>query len=457
MPSIFKSSISKPLTHQPPEPTSNSFWGYQAEYFRDPFSFLSKCSDKYGDIVLLNLGKYKFYFISSPNYIEQILVTNSTQFAKPDLDQFMNKLLGNGLVTSEGDFWHRQRKLMQPTFHNQHLANYQEIILSSTNCSIETWKFGQTREICQEMKNLVLKSMMKIMFDSGIARDSKEVKKIIRVGTDFFTQAFDRRLYSFPRWIMTPARLRLRKTFKSFDNLIYGIIRRRRTTTESKSDMLSMLQSVQDVDGNAMTDQQVRDEIMTLMVAASETVSMALSWTWYLLSQNPKVEAKLIAELQAVLGDKKPSIADFPQLRYTEMVVMEVLRLYPPDWFLSRKVIMQDCEIGGYAIPVGSTVCYSQWVAHRDKRFFEKPEVFNPERWNSDLAKTLPKFAYFPFGGGSRSCFGKPLAMMLMILIITNIAQKFHLKLVPNHQVIPYPGVTLKPKYGVKMLVNKRE
>lgn len=454
MTSIFTSLRPKSPNHQPPEPKSSSFGGYKTDYFRNPFSFLSKCVEEYGDIVLLDVGNYKFYLISSLDYIEQILVKNSSNFGKSDSGKLMYKILGNGLVSSEGNFWQRQRKLVQPAFHHKHLVNFQDLILSSTNRSIANWESGETREIYQEIKDLIVENMMEIMFFSSIATHPEKVKEITEVGTEFFTIASDRSLYSFPGWIPTPIRLRLAKKFGLFDSLIYEMIRQRRSTTEDKADMLSMLQSVRDVDGTGMTDKQVRDEIMTLTVAACETVPAALSWMWYLLSQHPEVEAKLKKELQTVLNGRKPSFTDFGQLRYTEMVIMETLRLYPPDWLLGRKVL-KDWEIGGYVIPAGSNVSYSQWVIHRDKRFFDKPEVFNPERWNSDLSKTLPKFAYFPFGGGSRSCVGKPLAMMLMMLITATIAQKFRLSLAPNHQVIPFPGITLRPKYGIKMLVNQ--
>jgi cytochrome P450 len=248
--------------------------------------------------------------------------------------------------------------------------------------------------------------------------------------------------------------LRFQKAVKQLDEIVYDIIQQHRTSDKDMGDLLSMLLQVQDEDGSQMTDQQLRDEVMNLLLAGHETTANALSWTWMLLSHNPEVQTKLQEELQAVLGGRVPSMADLPQLRYTERVVLESMRLYPPVWAMTRQAL-QDCEIGGYLIPAGTNVFMSQWVMHRDSRYFDNPEEFQPNRWADDLAKRLPTYAYFPFGGGPRVCIGKSFALMETVLVLATIAQKFQLTLVPEHPIVLQPSITLSPKHGIKMLLSE--
>jgi cytochrome P450 len=204
-----------------------------------------------------------------------------------------------------------------------------------------------------------------------------------------------------------------------------------------------------------MTDQQLRDEVMTLILTGHETTALALSWTWYLMAQNPKVEAELLAELQTALGGRAPAVADLPRLQYTEAVVKESMRLYPPAWATSRRAV-HDCEIGGYSIPAGAELLLCQWVAQRNPRYYDDPEAFMPCRWKDEAIKRLPKYAYFPFGGGPRLCIGNSFAMMEAVLLLASMVRKFHCALVPGHPVTPWPSITLRPKHGIKMVVSRR-
>jgi cytochrome P450 len=266
-----------------------------------------------------------------------------------------------------------------------------------------------------------------------------------------------RSVYPLPVWIPTPTNLRLKRAVRQLDAIVYGFIKERRASGGDRGDLLSMLLQAQDADdGTRMTDKQVRDEAMTLFLAGHETTANALSWTWYLLSQHPEVEAKLAAELEAVLGGRSPTVADLPRLRYTEMVVLESMRIFPPVYAFGREAI-RECTLGGYRVRRGTTVIMSQWVMHRDPRYFDNPEQFLPERWADGLAKRLPKFAYLPFGGGPRICIGNSFAMMEAILILATMLSKFRFTVLPDHPVIPRPTVTLRPEHGIKGVLTKRE
>ncbi|WP_017315447.1 cytochrome P450 [Mastigocladopsis repens] len=439
----------------PPGPKGYPILGNLPELYRDPLGFLNRCNRNYGDIIRVQLFKDFVYILNHPDYIEEVLVKKSNKFAKPDFGNIFRLIVGNGLVTSEGNFWHRQRQLIQPSFHRQRFANYGELMVAYTTHLLTTWQDGQTRYIYQDMKRLALETITKILFQGNMPNKEDDVETAIEVSIKCFDRA-DSLFFSPLSWFPTPTKLHFHKALQRLDAIVYSIIQRRRITGGDREDLLSMFLYIQDANGICMTDKELRDEVMTLLVAGSETVSIALSWTWYLLSQHPEVEAKLTAELQTSLGNRKPTPADLPQLRYAEMVVMESLRLYPPTWFLSRTVV-SECEIAGYPLPAGGSVLLCPWMIHRDHRFFEEPEIFTPERWANDLVKRLPKFAYFPFGGGARGCIGKYFAMMQAVLVLATIAQKFRLTLLPpSHRVKPLPGLTLRPNSGLKMLLTKR-
>lgn len=439
--------------HIPPGPSGNFLIGHIPEINRDPINFFSECARKYGDVVRWQFGPFPAFLLNHPSLTEEVLVTQYRNFAKSSVYRRGLRVVGNGLLTSEGDFWQRQRRLVQPAFHQERIAAYGQIMVAYSNQLLAQWQDDSIRDIHEDMMSLTSQIISKALFDVDIAGEVEGVQAALDAVMDFNAQLSNQ--YLLPGWVPTPSNLRYQKAIEKLDAIIYGIINQRRTSGKDTGDLLSLLLQVRDEDdGTGMTNQQVRDEAMTLFLAGHETTANTMTWTWFLLSQHPQVEAKLQAELQTVLGGRTPTVADLRQLRYTEQVVLEAMRLYPPVWGMSR-VALHDCVLGGYDVKAGTTVFVSQWITHRDPRFFEQPEVFNPDRWADNLIKRLPTFAYFPFGGGQHICIGKSFAMMEAILILATLAQKFRLTLQPNHPVVLQPSLTLRPKHGMKMLLKR--
>ncbi len=454
-------TLLKAPVQSPPGPDGDFITGNLSGYWRDPLDFLSNCAHQYGDIIRFRMGPLVSYMLSNPDYIEEALVTKRSQFRRYLHEDGGESVFGNGLVTSEWDFWRGQRRMIQPAFHRERIAAYADVMVEHTNRMLATWQPEEIRNIHQEMMYLALVIIAKTLFDADVTGEVEDISKAVKV----VVQQFDENrgnnallvLLGFlvAKWVPTPRQLRFRKAVKRLDEIVYGMIHQHRTSGKDTGDLLSMLLHVQESDDSQMPDQQLRDEVMNLLLAGYDTTASSLSWTWMLLSQNPEVEAKLLEELQAVLGGRTPTLADLPQLRYTESGVLESMRLYPPNWMITQQA-MQDCELAGYPIPAGSGVFMSQWVMHRDPRYFDNPEEFEPDRWVDDRVKRLPTYAYFPFGGGPRVCIGKSFATIEAVLVVATIAQKFKLTLVPEHPIVPRPSISLCPKHGMKMLLTKR-
>lgn len=453
MVSVSKAKLS---LNYPPGPKGHFLWGILPDYKRDPIGFISKCAKEYGDVVFWKTLLFKAYQLNHPDYIEEVLVKKSSMFSKHPTLHILRRMLGNGLLTNEGESWQYQRRLIQPAFHRERICSHGDVMVEYTNRLLTTWRDGEMRDVQEDMMRLTLEIVAKTLFDAEVTTEVEEVGDAMKKSIEYFdSRNTNVLLYLIPDWVPTFYNLRFQKVVRQLDKVIYSIIQQRQKNTKDTNDLLSMLLQAQDENANGMSNQQLRDEVMTLFIGGHETTALVLSWGWYLLSQHPGVETKLVEELQVVLGDRTPTVADLPQLRYTERIVMEVMRLYPPVWALSRKVL-HDCEIAGYPMRRGDSIVMSLWVIHRDPRFFNEPEMFNPDRWEGDLAKRLPRFAYLPFGGGPRICIGTSFAMMEAVLILATIAQKFRFKLVPGQTVIPWPAFTLRPKYGMKMLLVKR-
>jgi len=354
----------------------------------------------------------------------------------------------------EGDFWLRQRRLVQPGFHRARIAAYAVTMVQYAQRMLEGWRDGEERDVHQEMIRLTLQIVAKTLFDADVAGDARDVGKslelLLELGADF------RRTLFVPHWVPTPTNLRIKREIAFIEGILHRIISERRACGRDTGDLLSMLLHAQDEDGSRMTDQQLRDEAITLFLAGHETTASSLSWTWWLLAQNPAAEAKLHAELDEVLVGRAPSIDDLARLPYTANVITESMRLYPPAWGLAR-VAIEDHELGGYPVRKGMGVAMAQWVVQRDTRWYDKPEEFRPERWEGDFAKRIPRFAYFPFGGGPRQCIGNSFALMEARLILATIAQKYRLHLVPDHPVVPLASITLRPRYGVRVVLESRQ
>lgn len=446
----------------PPGPRSHFLIGDFLAFNRDPLAFLTRYAREYGDVVELHLLNRPTYLINRPDYIEDVLVTHNHNFIKSRGLRESRSVLGTGLLTSEGEFWRRQRRLIQPAFHRNHIAAYGDVMVAYTQRMLATWRSGEIRDIHQDMMRLTLEIVAKTLFDTDVAGEAQEVGEAMRVVLEHFNAQASTG-FLIPNSLPTPGNRRMRQAVQQLDAIIYNIIRQRRTDGTERGDLLSTLLEAHDEDGSRMTDKQLRDEVMTLFLAGHETTAIALSWTWHLLSQHPEAEARLWTELRSVLNGRAPTVTDLPQLRYTEWVVNESLRLYPPAWVIGREAV-RECEIGRYTLPAGSTIVMSQWVMHRDPRYFKEPERFKPERWANDpssssgqvLAKHLPRFAYFPFGGGPRQCIGNSFALMEARLLLATIAPAFRLVASPGPEVTPWPTITLRPRHGMWMELRKR-
>jgi cytochrome P450 len=419
-----------------------------------PLEYFTMVARRYGDVAGLRVLNFKTIFINHPDLIEEVLVTNARKYSKGRVLRANRHVFGEGLLTSEGDFWLRQRRLAQPAFHRSRIASYAATMVAYTERLLKSWQSGQQRDAHQEMMRLTLQIVGKTLFDADVERDAQEVGKsleqLLEIGANF------RRTIFVPHWLPTPANLRMKREVAQIEKILYRIIAERRASGRDAGDLLSMLLEAQDEDGSKMTDRQLRDETITLFLAGHETTASTLSWTWWLLAQNPAVEKKLHAELDAVLGDRVPALDDLSNLVYTGHVITEALRLYPAAWGMARLVV-EDHEIAGYPVTKGMGVAMAQWVVHRDPRWYDAPEEFRPERWQGDLIKRLPKFAYFPFGGGPRQCIGNTFALMEATLILATIARKFRLRLAAGHPVVPLASITLRPRHGVRVTLESRK
>jgi cytochrome P450 len=442
------------LLRAPPGPKGYFLGDNLREYARDPLGFLSGCAREYGDVVRLGLMGQTFYLLSHPALIEYVLVENNRNFTKTRVFRRNRRLLGEGLLTSEGRFWRRQRRLAQPAFHRKRIAAYGEVMAAFAERSLRGWRVGQTIDVHEEMMRLTLEIVAKCLFGADVRAEAMDVGRAMKVALEDFSS--QRRLIRIPKSVPTPHNLRFERAARGLDSIVLGIIEeRRRSGEEDKGDLLSMLMLAEDESGERMTDRQLRDEVMTLFLAGHETTANTLAWTFWLLSLNVAAEAKLAEELERVLDGRAPTVDDLPSLPYAERVIKESMRLYPPAWVMGREAT-EECEVGGYQMPAGTTALMSQWVMHRDPRYHHDPNRFDPDRWTTEYEEGLPRFAYFPFGGGPRQCIGASFAITEARLILATVAQRYKMELAPGQRVEPYASVTLRPKEGIRMTLVER-
>ncbi len=439
---------------RPPGPKPHFIIGNMPLASRNPLAVFSAWAQEFGDIFYYRAGWIHVYFLNHPDLIEAVLVRNYQNFMKDHVIRKSRWFFGQGLLTSEGDFWLRQRRLSQPAFHRERIASYANIMTDYAEQTLASWQDGETRDIHQEMMQLTLQIVVRALFNveaEAIGKISSAMNVVMRNSTGI-------RLLLPPvfRHLPTPAMIEFRRAVRQLDETVYRIIAMRRASGNDSGDLLSMLMQAQDEDGTRMSDKQLRDEVLTFLLAGHETTAIALSWTWHLLAQYPEIEQKLHANLDRDLSGRAPTFDDLPKLVYAERVIKEVMRLYPPAWSLARTVI-KELEIGGYRIPAGANVVMSQWIMHHDPRYFPDPDKFDPDRWLPDKSQKLPRFAYFPFGGGPRQCIGPSFAMMEATLLLATIAQRFQFCAVPGHPVMPVPSFTLRPKHGIRMTLESRQ
>jgi len=441
----------------PPRVPGLPILGNSLEYLKDPLAFVRRVPRDYGDIAEIRIGNITAYLLSDPDLIEQVLVTDNKSYWKDRFARDLKRILGNGLLTSEGDFWRRQRRLSQPAFHKERIAAYGETMVELTQRTLQEFSSGSSRDIHKDMMQLTLAIVSKTLF--GADTSDRNVARVVGQALEEVLDHFLDPVRSFLPIVdrlPIPSNRRFDEAVRTLDKVVYDMIAAQRRRKDSNgADLLSMLMGARDEDGSRMDDRQLRDEVMTLFLAGHETTAIAMSWTFYLLSENPHVDEALAEELARVLAGRTPTVADLPKLPYATQVITESMRMFPPAWSLGREAIV-DTKVGDYDVPKGMQVWMVQWAMHRDARWFDEPDRFMPERWAGDLHKRLPKYAYFPFGGGPRLCIGNAFAMMEATLLLATIAQRFRLTLVPGHRVQTAPGVTLRPKYGMQMRVEAR-
>ncbi len=422
----------------------------------DTIGYLTKCAREYGDIVFFRFLGVPACFVNRPDYIETVLVTQNNNFVKSKDYRAMRRVLGNGLLLSEGEFWRRQRKLIQPAFHQGRIAAYAEIMVGYTQRMLASWSDGQALDIHEAMMRLTLGIVAKTLFDADVSREAEDVDAALSILMGKFLRQAGLALL-LPTWVPLPTSRLLKRAVGRLDKVIYGIIEQRRASGQMSGDLLSVFLQAHDDEGVGMTDRQLHDEIMTLFLAGHETTANVLSWTWFLLGQNPEVEEKLTKELGRVLGGGVPTLADLPRLVYTDTVLRESMRLYPPVWVIGRRALA-PFRLGEYELPADTNVLISQLIMHRDARYFPEPLRFDPDRWsaNDPRGASLPRFAYFPFGGGPRVCVGAGFGMMEAVLLLATIAQQFRIQIAPGQKVKVQPTVTLRPRNGIPVTLKRR-
>jgi cytochrome P450 len=447
------------VSARPPGPKNPPIVGNLYAFRSNPLGFLTDAAREFGDLVYFRVANQHMYLVNHPDYIREILVNNQGNFMKSRALQRSKVLLGEGLLTSEGKQHLQQRRLVQPAFHRERLAGYASAMSESAVRVRARWQAGSSMDVSAQMAQLTLAIVAKTLFSADVESEASEIGAAMTAVLQMFRLLllpFSDVLHKLP----LPSVRRFDRARARLDATIYGLIRERRQSGQDTGDLLSMLLLAQDDDARMpedgrLSDEQVRDEALTLFLAGHETTANALTWTWYLLSQHPEVERRLHEEIDAVLGDRAPELSDVPQLRYAEMILSEALRLYPPAWAIGR-MAKGPFELGSVEIPAESICILSPYLVHRDARWFPEPEKFDPERWTPEAREARPKFVYFPFGGGARVCIGERFAWMEGVIVMAAIAQKWRLRLEPGQHVEPLPLITLRVKNGLRMVAEPR-
>jgi cytochrome P450 len=410
---------------------------------------------RYGAFVRTRLP-LQLYFVADPRSIEEILVKKADQFHKDRTSRLLSRVVGNGLLVNEGESWKRQRRLVQPAFHHQQLRSYATLMVGAIERALAGWTSGEVRDVHEDMMGVTLAIVAESLFGADVSGRAGEIGRIIGELMEEFGRILGiAARFQPPPWVPTRTNRRLRRSARRIDEVILGIIAARRASDDKRDDLLSLLIRARDEGGGGMTDAQVRDEAVILFLAGHETTALALTYALYLLATHPEHQTRLHEELERVLGGRAPALGDLDNLQYTERVILESMRLYPPAWVVARRAIA-PVEVGGYRFPEGAEFVMSPWVVHRDPNNFEAPEAFRPERWAGDFAQRLPRFAYFPFGGGPRVCIGNRFAMMEAKLVLARAVQRFRFEARPETAIHLFPSVTLRPRGGVRLRLVDR-
>jgi len=443
----------------PPSQPAGFIGGHFRAFWRHRIDFLTRQA-ALGDVGHFKLANRPMYFINHPDLIRDMLVVNADKFIKGRALQRAKALFGEGLLTSEGEFHLRQRRMIQPAFHRNRIEEYARSMVEVAERTGNSWQDGTVVNIDKEMMHLTLRIVAKTLFNADVSSEADEIGQAMTTLVGLFNFL----VLPFSEWLEKlpiPQAIRSKRAVKTLDKIIYKIIDERRRSGRDEGDLLSMLLVAQDEDGSAMSDQQIRDECLTLFLAGHETTANALTWTFFLLSQNPNAEKALHRELERVLSisDSElriPTFDDLPELKYAECVIAESMRLYPPAWAIGR-IALEDHEFGGFTIPKGALILASPYIMHRDGRFWEHADKFIPERWESRSVKEAgQKNIYFPFGGGVRRCIGESFAWTEGILLLATLARKWKLSLDSDQKISIDPQITLRPKHAVRMRTEAR-
>lgn len=429
--------------------------GSLSEFGDRRLDFLLDVARKYGDIASFRFATRRIFLINDPDLIEQVLVTDAKHYIKHMGARAYKPVLGNGLVTSEGELWLRQRRLSQPAFLTQRIQSYAPVMSQLTAKMLQQWKSGTDVDIHYEFSSLTSAIALKTLFDLDDAGDRDRFTGTLRQAFKLMSGRF-RTIVKPPLWLPIGSSRQLNRAVKELFGVVDGFIAAGKARKEPGNDLLSRLIAAQDEDGTRMSDSQLRDEMMTLYLAGHETTALTLSWSWYLIAGHPQVEARLVAEWNRVLGGRTPTPEDLTNLPYTNAVLTESMRLYPPVYLLGREAT-RDLSLGGYRVKKGYTIFMSQWVTHRDPRHYPNPERFEPERWEDGLARRLPKYAYFPFGGGPRVCIGNAFSLMEAAIILAAVGQQFRFTIRPDAVIDVNPQITLGPANGIPATLLRRD
>ena len=412
-------------------------------------------AQQYGDIVAFRIRRRPVFFLNRPELIREVLVTRQRDFVKNPGFQNIRRILGDGLLSSEGDIHMRQRRMIQPVFRRDQVGRYGATVSELAARAGDEWRDGVVLDAADEMSRLALSIVGRSLFGADVGDEASEISRALTDAMSLFEGMSSPTSLLLDRLPMVNRRFRRGRD--RLDETIYRIIEAGRSKASGQGDVLSALLSAEDHEGGEgrMTDKQIRDEALTLFLAGHETMAVALTWTWFLLAHHPEVEAQLKAELDDVLGGRTPTAEDLPKLEYTRMVLAESMRLYPPVYMIGRQALV-DFPVDRYVIPAGSSIIMSQYITHRDSRYYPNPERFDPQRWTPEAQAARPKYSYFPFGGGVRVCIGEPFAWLEMILVVAALAQRWRFLPISGREVEMEPRVTLRPKGGMPLVVQRQ-
>lgn len=426
--------------------------GHALRFAADPLGFVARRFESYGDIYFVPGQPHGLFVIRHPDHARQVLLDDAARYHKThSVFDRLSSLLGDGLLTTDGELWKRHRRMIQPAFTRTQIGRYADVAVGEARRAAATWSVGRTYDMAAEMMSLTLRIVCRSLFSHDVSGDAD------RVGAAMHAfQAAVTRPDVFPGWVPSRGRRRLRRAIAELDRIVYGMIDERRRGAARRDLLQTLLDAADDeAGGERLSEREVRDHLVTLFLAGHETTSNALTWTWYLLSRNRDAEQRLHAELDRVLDGRPPTFADLPRLAYAEQVIKEAMRFYPPAYVLARRA-REDTTIGGYPVPAGSEVVVWIYMTHRDPRWFPEPERFLPERFTPELEAARPRLAYLPFGAGPRACIGKQFAMVEAVLILASLAQRFHFELDTRHKIKTRPRLTLTPNKGMRMQLQVR-